>query len=493
MKGVCLHQDCGILGDEEYEDVLRYRLQLLKDMGCNAIRTTHNPASRLFLNLCAEMGFLVVEEFFDSWTVAKKTYDFARYFTNEYTKVINETIKRDINNPAIIMWSLGNEINRVSNYDAATVEPIITGLVNAVKALDITRPVTMGEDSPNLESSKICMEKVDVVGINYNNNNLSVPHDMRKPCYGSETTSAVSTWCCYTHNNANKVCSSYDDDKVTWGSYAATALKNHMESVYSAGMFVWTGFDYYGEPTPFNTTNHYSANVSYFGIISINEQPKDIYYMYQSQWTDKPMIHIAPMDWNKWTEGNSIKVIVYSNCTSIKLFQDDVELETPAINDLYQYAYNLTFKKGKLVAKGYDSLGNEVASDEVISAGDVTSIALEKIRKGKYLQLNLYAIDANGNWNPTVFNRCALYIGDANKKDFNMIGAQSNAQNYNIQRRTELILPYSYEALLFEGCVSYLLKQKNDDPISELKLSVILKNVNDNNNNITWTGTIDPR
>lgn len=484
MKGVCLHQDCGFFGDEEREDFLRYRLQMLKDMGCNAIRTTHNPASRLFLNLCAEMGFLVVEEFFDAWTVAKKTYDFARYFTDEYTKVINETIKRDINNPAIIMWSVGNEINRVSNYDAATVEPIITGLVDAVKALDTTRPVTMGEDRPNLESSKVCMEKVDVVGINYNSDNLSVPHTMGKPCYGSETTSAVSTWCCYTHNTGNKVCSSYDDDKVNWGSYAGAALKAHMESEYSAGMFVWTGFDYWGEPTPYNDKSYFPANGSYFGIITPSNMPKDIYYMYQSQWTSKPMIHIAPMDWTEWTEGDSIKVIVYSNCVNIKLFQNDVELETPTMNDLYQYVYNVTFAKGKLVAKGYDTEGNEVVSDEVVSAGDLAGVLIEKQRFGDYLQLNVYCADVNNNWNPHIWSSCKIDIN--NQKNFICAGVLINSNNVNYQRRIELLNYSILQYPLFEGCISFILKKKVTEEIDSLLLKFYI-------NDMVWEGTIDPR
>lgn len=475
-----------MFGDEEHEEFLRYRLQLLKDMGCNAIRTTHNPASRLFLDLCAEMGFFVVEEFFDSWTVTKKTYDFARYFTDEYTKVINETIKRDINNPAIIMWSVGNEINRVSNYDATTVESIITGLVNAVKALDTTRPVTMGEDRPNLESSKICMEKVDVVGINYNNNDLSVPHNMGKPCYGSETTSAVSTWCCYTHNSVNKVCSSYDDDKVSWGSYAATTLKDHMESAYSAGMFVWIGFDYWGEPTPYGTSNDWPAHMSYFGIITPSNQPKDIYYMYQSQWTNKPMIHIVPMDWDEWTEGNSVKVIVYSNCASVKLFQDGIELSTPAINNLYQYVYNVTFIKGKLVAKGYNSAGDEIVSDEVISAGDTTGFAIEKQRFGNYVQLNIYCVDANQNWNHNEFSSCLFKIRRQPK--YTIVGTLVNSGNAIYQRRCEFDSQNVSElsSKMFEGCVTYILKDKSLGELNNITLDIVYKD-------ITWTGTIDPR
>ena len=368
LKGVCMHHDLGCIGAEANRSAMERQIDILLNMGCNAIRLTHNPFDAQFLELCRDKGVLLVEEFFDSWTKPKKTYDFGRFFADEYEEVIDNTLRRDINNPAIIMWSIGNEINRVSGYNATTVKPIVQGLIDAVKSRDATRPVTMGEDSPSMESSKVCMELLDVCGINYQQNSLSVPHGMGKPAYGSETTSALSSRGIYARDDTGFQCSSFDDDKVNWGSYAATALKAHMDSAYSGGLFVWTGFDYIGEPTPFNK---FPAKSSYFGIVDLAGFPKDIYYMYQSRWTTAPMVHIVPMDWDSWTEGKTVPVWLYSNCDSVELFQDGVSLGKKSQNQIgekYQFAYSVTFKKGTLLAKGYGPNGEDSATDTVQSS-----------------------------------------------------------------------------------------------------------------------------
>lgn len=371
IKGVCMHHDLGCIGAEVNKSAMERQIDIMINMGCNAIRLTHNPSSELFLNLCRDKGILCVEELFDAWSVAKCTYDFSRYFSKEYKLIIKNVIERDFNNPAIIMWSVGNEINRVSGYSASTVTPIISGIIDAVHEYDTTRAITMGEDRPSIESSKVCMNMIDVCGINYNSNNLSVPHSLNKPCYGSETTSTLSSRGIYKRDNTNLQCSSFDDDKVSWGDYASTTVKTHMENEYSGGMFVWTGFDYIGEPTPFNK---YPAKSSYFGIVDTAGFPKDIYYMYQSRWTTTPMIHIVPMDWDNWTEGETVKVWIYSNCSSVELFQDDVSLgkmTSDQIGDKYQFEYNVTFKKGRLIANGYDASENILVNDEIISSDGI--------------------------------------------------------------------------------------------------------------------------
>lgn len=368
LKGVCMHHDLGCIGAEANRSAMERQIDSMIAMGANAIRLTHNPSSRIFLDLCMQKGVLVVEELFDCWTVAKKTYDFARFYPEHYQEVVRNTLLRDRNNPAIIMWSLGNEINRTANYTAEQVQPIVTALIAEVKKHDTIRPVTMGEDNPGRDASKTCMGVLDVCGINYNSNNLSIPHGLNKPCYGSETTSALSSRGIYARDDAGYQCSSFDDDKVVWGSYAADALRAHMTNAYSGGMFVWTGWDYIGEPTPFNK---YPTRSSYFGICDLAGFPKDIYYMYQSRWTTAPMVHILPMDWDNWTIGNTVPVWLYSNCPSVELFQDGVSLgkKTQAdIGEKFQFAYSVTYAKGVLTAKGYDATGAVVATDEVKSS-----------------------------------------------------------------------------------------------------------------------------
>lgn len=365
LKGVCMHHDLGCIGTEANQSAMERQIDSMVQMGANAIRLTHNPSSTMFLDLCMRKGVLVIEELFDHWTVAKSKYDFARFYTDHYKEVVRDTLLRDRNDPAIIMWSLGNEINSTGKYTAEQVRPIVTALIAEVKQYDTTRPVTMGEDSPNMDAAKVCMELLDVCGINYNSNNLSVPHDMGKPSYGSETTSALASRGIYARDDTGYQCSSLDDDKVNWGSYAAIALQAHMENAYSGGMFVWTGWDYIGEPTPFNK---YPAKSSYFGIVDLAGFPKDIYYMYQSRWTSKPMIHIFPRNLDSVEDGKTQRIAVYSNCPTVELFVNGVSIgkQTQAqIAEKYQFCWWTTFHPGTVTAKGYDADGAVVATDEV--------------------------------------------------------------------------------------------------------------------------------
>lgn len=365
LKGVCMHHDLGCIGTEANQSAMERQIDSMVQMGANAIRLTHNPGSTMFLDLCMRKGVLVIEELFDHWTVAKSKYDFARFYTDHYKEVVRDTLLRDRNDPAIIMWSLGNEINSTGKYTAEQVRPIVTALIAEVKQYDTTRPVTMGEDSPNMDAAKVCMELLDVCGINYNSNNLSVPHDMGKPSYGSETTSALASRGIYARDDTGYQCSSLDDDKVNWGSYAAIALQAHMDNPYSGGMFVWTGWDYIGEPTPFNK---YPAKSSYFGIVDLAGFPKDIYYMYQSRWTSKPMIHIFPRNLDSVEDGKTQRIAVYSNCPTVELFVNGVSIgkQTQAqIAEKYQFRWWPTFHPGTVTAKGYDADGAVVATDEV--------------------------------------------------------------------------------------------------------------------------------
>ena len=365
LKGVCMHHDLGCIGTEANQSAMERQIDSMVQMGANAIRLTHNPGSTMFLDLCMRKGVLVIEELFDHWTVAKSKYDFARFYTDHYKEVVRDTLLRDRNDPAIIMWSLGNEINSTGKYTAEQVRPIVTALIAEVKQYDTTRPVTMGEDSPNMDAAKVCMELLDVCGINYNSNNLSVPHDMGTPSYGSETTSALASRGIYARDDTGYQCSSLDDDKVNWGSYAAIALQAHMENAYSGGMFVWTGWDYIGEPTPFNK---YPAKSSYFGIVDLAGFPKDIYYMYQSRWTSKPMIHIFPRNLDSVEDGKTQRIAVYSNCPTVELFVNGVSIgkQTQAqIAEKYQFRWWPTFHPGTVTAKGYDADGAVVATDEV--------------------------------------------------------------------------------------------------------------------------------
>lgn len=394
IRGVCLHHDNGCLGAVASPSAINRKLEILKDMGCNAIRTSHNPASRELLTACMKKGMMVMEEFFDCWESSKKTYDYARFFNSDYENVIRSTIERDINNPSVIMWSLGNEIKSPTGN-------VGKKLYDCIKKYDNTRPVTWGDNT--YSGSYIDVDEViDIVGMNYKDVSINTIHASHPDwmLFGSETTSSLSSRGVYKRDDVHLQCSSYDNDKVNWGNSAAGSIKVYMNNDYLAGMFVWTGFDYIGEPTPFNK---YPAKSSYFGIVDLAGFPKDIYYMYQSRWTDKPMIHILP-HWN-WNDGEQINVWLYSNCHSVELFKDGVSLGKKLQSEIgssYQFNYQVSFTQGKLTAVGYDANGKEIVREDKYTAGDANKLMLSVYNKND-IDINSLAfitctvLDENGH------------------------------------------------------------------------------------------------
>lgn len=373
LKGVCVHHDGGCIGAAENRSAIERQVDILTNMGCNAIRLTHNPFGAEYLDVCQRKGVLLVEELFDCWTKSKKQKDFGRYFADHYAEVVTSAIRRDWNNPAVIMWSLGNEVRTnltLGDYSSSEIVNVCTMVNSAVKALDSTRPTTMGNNAPGGNLSAL-MAIVDVVGINYNGNNQTYQTD--RPIYGSETTSALSSRGVYALDSANMAYPSYDNKAVSWGNTAAETVNAYLSSARSCGHFVWTGFDYIGEPTEWNK---YPAKSSYFGIVDTCGFPKDIYFMYQSMWDSRPMIHMLP----HWThESGNIDVWLYSNCASVELFLNGVSLGKKALSQRgtkNQYAYTVAYAAGTLVANGYDASGNLIAQDIRYTAGAPAKLAL---------------------------------------------------------------------------------------------------------------------
>ena len=367
LKGVCMHHDLGCLGAEVNKSAIQRQVRILKEMGCNAIRLTHNPSSTEYLEVCAEEGIMLIEEAFDCWTVAKKTYDFAKDYNDYAESSLKSMIKRSINNPAIIMWSIGNEIGN---------DPVSScyQLIDWVKEVDITRPITMGENHTTRSSF---MDLLDVVGINYGSD--SEYNELRKgrpnyKIYGSETTSGLMSRGEYANNDSTQQYTSYDNNCASWGDNHAIALKRHMDNDYLAGCFVWTGFDYIGEPTRYNK---YPSRSSYFGIIDLAGFPKDIYYMYQSRWTKEPMIHIMP-HWNQTS--TNVYVWLYSNCYKVELFVNGTtkgsKLQSE-IGDKYEFEYNIPYESGIIVANGYNEKNQLIAQDYIYTAGSNHKLVLK--------------------------------------------------------------------------------------------------------------------
>lgn len=413
LKGVCVHHDGGCIGAAENRSVIERQVDILTNMGCNAIRLTHNPFGAEYLDVCQRKGVLLVEELFDGWTKSKKQKDFGRYFTDHYAEVVTSTIRRDWNNPAVIMWSLGNEVrtNLTSgDYSSSEIVNVCTMVNSAVKALDSTRPTTMGNNAPGGNLSAL-MAIVDVVGINYNGNNQTYQTD--RPIYGSETTSALSSRGVYALDSANMAYPSYDNKAVSWGSTAAETVNAYLSSARSCGHFVWTGFDYIGEPTEWNK---YPAKSSYFGIVDTCGFPKDIYFMYQSMWDSRPMIHILP----HWThESGNIDVWLYSNCASVELFLNGVSLGKKALSQRgtkNQYAYTVAYAAGTIVANGYDASGNLIAQDIQYTAGAPAKLALSSDKTAvstasdDLVYITCDVLDKNGTLCPNADNSVTFTV-----------------------------------------------------------------------------------
>ena len=384
LRGACMHHDLGCLGAEINQSAIDRQILKLKEAGFNAIRLTHNPSCAEFTNACMRMGMMCIEEAFDCWTIQKKAYDYARFFLDHAESDVKSMVKRSLNNPCVIAWSLGNEIydTRSSNSAKVLQDPIVTvqNLRNWVREIDTTRPCTLGENGMHDSTAKLVSNELDIQGLNYavySSYHKSYPNWC---LYGSETTSAISSRCVYARDDVNYQCSSYDDDKVGWGSYAYKQIDLTMNTDYCAGMFIWTGWDYIGEPTPFNK---FPARSSYFGIIDIAGLPKDAYYLYQSMWTDKPMCHIVPMDWSQWTVGENVRVMVYSNAASVKMSLNGELVGTynnKKISDATSrgsFYGDIPFQKGRLVANAYDTKGTLVAQDVVYTSDVANKLSLK--------------------------------------------------------------------------------------------------------------------
>ena len=426
LEGVCMHHDQGALGAVDNEAAIRRQVKILKEMGVNSIRVTHNPASPHLIDICNEEGILLIEEAFDTWYGSKKTYDYGRFFEKKsiYGDMtwaefdIKQMVNRGKNAPSIIMWSLGNEIWETNQTKAVE---IATNLNNWVKEIDQTRLTTIGEDKFRMGTGEGAHENVakivDVVGFNYAEGNYDKFRDKYTDwvIYGSETSSGTRSRGIYAHAGITKQMdkhsdlqqSSYDNDHVSWGKTAEAAWKLDRDREYVLGEYIWTGFDYIGEPTPYYSS--FPSKSSYFGAIDTAGFAKDAFYFYQSQWTESPMVHLLP-HWN-WEDDNSIKVdgnkilvYAYTNANSVDLyFNEDVtsdELGTLVDSKAYEITnagYNGTYKEtsegklhlefkvpykpGKLTAVAKDENGNEIARDVVKTANEAKKINLSADRQ----------------------------------------------------------------------------------------------------------------
>ncbi|MBD2871875.1 glycoside hydrolase family 2 TIM barrel-domain containing protein [Paenibacillus arenilitoris] len=386
LNGVCEHHDLGALGAAFNVAALRRRFEILKDMGVNAIRTAHNMPAPELMDLADEMGLLVVSEAFDMWERPKTTYDYARFFKEWAYRDVKSWVLRDRNHPSLIMWSIGNEI-----YDTHADErgqEVTRMLLDYVLEFDPKRNarVTIGSNYMPWENAQKCADIVKVAGYNYAEKYYRKHHEEHPDwiIYGSETASVVQSRGIYRFPFEKSIladddeqCSALGNSSTSWGAKSAEAcILAERDTPFSLGQFLWTGFDYIGEPTPYHTKN------SYFGQIDTATFKKDSYYVYQAAWTDyrtKPMVHIFPY-WD-FNDGQTIDVRVCSNAPRIELQFNGTTVGTHDIDhergtQLVGW-WKLPYAKGELKAIAYDEAGRLIATDVRHSFGDARHIRLQ--------------------------------------------------------------------------------------------------------------------
>jgi beta-galactosidase len=402
LQGVCLHSDLGALGMAVNRRAIERELEILKAAGVNAIRTSHNPPSPEMLEAADRLGFLVIDETFDMWRIPKVPNGYAKYFDEWSERDARDMAHRDRNHPSIILWSVGNEVGEQGRPDGWEVAK---RLVDFFHQEDPTRPTTAAFDNwQNAIKNKLA-ETVDIPGFNYKPNHYEeiLKDHPNWLIYGSETASTVSSRGVYHlpienyGKHPSKQVTSYDVVAPFWATppdvefYYQDKIPNQV-----LGEFVWTGFDYLGEPTPYSggrgAATDWPSRSSYFGMVDLAGFPKDRYYFYQSRWTSKPMVHVLP-SWN-WEAGMRIPVMAYSNADEVELLLNGKSLgrkkrfaETTMIPvglnvtpDLkfetkYRFVWQVDFQPGTLRAVAYKG-GKQVAVDEMRTAGAPARIKL---------------------------------------------------------------------------------------------------------------------
>lgn len=433
ILGVCMHHDLGALGAAVNKKAMERQLQLLKEMGANAIRISHNPPAPEFLDLCDSMGFLVMDEAYDMWQKKKNKFDYSLDFEKWHKKDLEDLVKRDRNHPSVFMWSIGNEIREQFDSTGTRLTKELTAIV---KEADNTRPVTAALTETHFEKNFIAQANtLDVLGFNYKYEQYdSLPINFpNQNLIASETTSALATRGHYDlghdtlrfwppnskekfvkNGNPDYTVSAYDQVAAYWGTSHEQAWKAVKERDFLAGLFVWTGFDYLGEPVPYD----YPARSSYYGIIDLAGFPKDVYYMYQSEWTAKPVLHLLP-HWN-WKDGQVVDVwAYYSQADEVELFLNGKSLGIKQKkNGEMHVSWKVPFQAGVLNVVSKKN-GQTVLVKEVQTAGKPEKIQLKvdksTLRSGAddLAFVTVDIVDKQGNLVPTAMNELRFDVNGA--------------------------------------------------------------------------------
>ena len=477
LNGVCEHHDFGCLGSALNEDALHRKLTKLKAMGVNAIRCSHNPPAPELLNMCDTMGIIVMDESFDMWRRRKTQNDYARFFDEWHERDLTDLVLRDRNHPSVLMWSIGNEVleqwsdakadtltleqaNLILNagHDASTlakegelsVNSLLTRhLAEIIKRYDTTRPITAGCNEVNPNNHLFKSGAIDIIGFNYHHQMVKdFPKNFPdKPMIFSESVSALQTrgyymmpsdsiyrapkqlWLPYT--DPSFMCSAYDNMSASWGSTHEETWDVVKNTPYVGGQFIWTGFDYIGEPTPYG----FPARSSYFGVIDLAGFPKDSYYMYQSEWTTKPMLHLFP-HWN-WRPGQTIDLwAYYNNADEVELFINGKSQGVLRKGEReYHVAWRVQFAPGEITAISRKN-GKTVCTQTIRTAGAPDHIRLSVDYKGKTTTfITVEVVDKDGNLCPWAENQIEFSTTGGAKILGTDNGCQTSMERFQAPRR----------------------------------------------------------
>ena len=391
IRGVCLHHDLGALGAAVNTRAIERQLQIMRAMGVNALRTSHNPPAPELLDLTDRMGFVVMDEAFDMWKKEKTPYDYHLDWDAWHVRDLSDMVLRDRNHASVVIWSIGNEVMEQWNNGDSTAAPIARELAGIVRALDPTRPITQAANNGSPQNPVFHAGALDLLGHNYHHEvwadfpaqypgaKFIITEAMSalnsRGVYEQPSDSVAVYYTPYEKNRGpqppkNGRLSSYDNSRAFWGSLHEESLRLFERYPFLSGIFVWQGIDYLGEPTPYE----WPARSSYFGVVDLAGFPKDPFYLYQSVWTEQPMLHLLP-HWN-WTPGDTIDVWAYTNADEVELFLNGTSLGTkrkpePVSHLMWRVAYT----PGTLRAVSRKE-GRVWATAEVRTAGAPVRVAL---------------------------------------------------------------------------------------------------------------------
>ncbi len=491
LRGVDLHNDEGALGSVDNYDAMYRQMSNLKAMGVNAFRTSHNPPSPELIDICQRLGIVMMVEAFDAWDVGKLSADYHLFFNQWSDYDIDEMVNEAKNSPAVIMWSIGNEI---PDWTSAQALPIEQRLIADIRSIDTTRPIVAGSDryrsvpKPGSVADQM-VQNLDGLGLNYDTAKTIDGLHAQYPTkffFESESSSETSTRGYYqdpgllnTGQNftpGRMELSSYDNNLESWTLSNEYDLQKVRDRQFFAGQFVWSGWDYIGEPTPYTT---FPVKTSFFGLVDTAGFPKDGYYLFQSQWTTSPMVHIVPMNWTDHKPGQMVQVWTYANEPTVQLYLngrslgaksftqktttfgqhylettecpgDDKTFTGGACPGSYQspngssgkleLVWNVPFTPGRLVAVAKDAAGHVVARDEEDTAGRPYALSVTPDKTvlrpdGKSLSyLTVRVVDRHGVEVPDADNSIVTSVAGAGTFAGADNGKEDDAEGYTSPR-----------------------------------------------------------